>query len=264
MTETPDDFGGGLPWDLVERLSEAHANISPHALRLVIAMRGTGKMRAEIAQAANMIKVTETKISAIVQALPEMFSFEASGTRIRVKTEPPDPWDLTKEQQKALEKRIKARAVAEERAKAQSQRDTLDSPYNRIRRSLMELAMIDKDARAFAALMLRTYPESVIAEAVKAAKDNAVAEPKGFIIAAIRRRIGASPSIASSRPNVVKTFIRPNPGAATQPIGWEDRLVNKVRHKLVRLPTGGIGRSPPKPGEHVPTFQEDPGYKVES
>lgn len=263
MSDNPDDFGGGLPWDLIERISEAHANIIPNAMRLIVAMRGNGKMRAEIAQAAAMIKVTETKVSAIVQALPELFSFEASGSRIRLRTEPPDPWDLTKEQQKALEKRLKAAQVAQERAAAQAERDKLDTPYNRIRRGLMGLGFIDKDARAFGAMLMRTYPEAVVAEAIKAASDKSPAEPKSFIISVIRNRIGSGSNLASSRPNVVKSFIRPNPGAATQQIGWEDRLVNKVRNKLFRLPTGGISRSAPKPGEYVPTFQEDPGYRIE-
>lgn len=264
-----DDFGGGLPWDSLKRLSEAHSAMIPHALRLIVAMRGSGRMRADLAAAASMIKQSETKVSAIVQALPHLFSFEAGATRIRLRTEPPDPWDMTKEELAAIDRKVKAQERAAERRRQQLENDKRDTGYNRVWKALHALGMLEQESRKFGFMLNKTYPEDIVHEAIKIASEQGAAEPKGYILSVIKSRISKGQGAAgggsgpSPRANTVKASIRPDASRPTTFLGWEDRDHNGRRHKLFRLPDGRLQRANALAGEAVPTYQQDPGLRVE-
>ena len=127
-----------------------------------------------------------------------------------------------------------------------------------------------EDARKFAGHLVRTCGDQGAAALVDKAKEKRPADPRAYIIAMLKTSVATLSSQTSSQTGfgstsrcpTVRATQRPDPARITKLIGWENKLISGIRHKLYRMPDGRLKRDPPDQTEQVPTFAEIPGFAV--
>lgn len=229
------------------------------ALKLACLLCDMPNTRSGVDIAAGKLKISAFTIEECVTHNPRLFQLDAKARFICLSTPGNAPDAESPAQQKARldEERKRTAALAKQMARiAEDERDT---PYNRLWKRIEAIGMDQNGAKGLAKRLISTYPDRYIEIGLKAGEDADPSNIPSYVIAAIKRAMEATPPTQRAKTVPART---PRTGRHTVRIGWDHALHNGIRHILFRTPEGTVSRVPPKAGEHVPSFSDDPGYEV--
>ena len=201
-------------------------------------------------------------------ALKSIFKFANGRIDFYDSSDRPAPWDLLTEDD-----------IAKIDRDVQKQKEKEEIPLTSVQQTLFDLGGFKKsEAKSFYFAMSRTYGHDAIAAVADIAKATKPGEPKGFILACLRKRAqtASDPQVAKTKlfPTKIRAFERPiNPEANAQALlGWEHPLryaadgspvwKNGERSMIFRLRTGELKFETPPKDSVIPTLDQNPGCIV--
>jgi len=251
-----------LSWPAIDQIAEAPARLIASAMRLVALIKSEPQMTMTVSQIIAKTKIKDEALHEIVEHIPVVFTYDRGTSRIRLRIEAPDPWDLSPAQLADIERtKQKQRDLEAQRLKTAEQ-DDRDTPFNNLRRRLEGLGLDTKKAKSFLNMIWRQQtPERISAALDLADAKKPLDKPEGFLINVLKSG-SAGPAMSARRPLTVFMQQRPNDSGKTVFVGWEDQDQNGHRYKLYRRPDGRLVREKPLPDEPIPSYSADVGYKV--